>query len=247
MGRLSLTFLVALLIIFCAVACERQESKKADSSSADQKSGLVLPVSQQQAMKKMDGMTFVPRIARLRLTPQQPRKGDELSVYAEAESGKEGAVAFRYAWKLNDEMTREVEGPIFRGPFKKGDRVEVEVIPVAGAVKGVSLRQFALIGNTPPVAKANLVNANTTLTGYTAYIQAEDPDGDQLSYSLLKGPDGMKIDSDTGRISLDLQGLTSGTYDVAVSVKDSDGAEAVVSIPFTVEVGKRNSETQSGQ
>ncbi|MBI5076063.1 MAG: hypothetical protein HZB62_12970 [Nitrospirae bacterium] len=247
MGRLALTLFGAFLLAFCAIACERQDARRAVSSSAQQEPGPVSPIEQPPLMNKIDSATSVPRIARLRLTPQQPRKGDELSVSAEAEPGKEGTVTFRYVWKLNDEVMSDVEGPVFRGPFKKGDTVEVEVIPAAGDVRGVSLRQLVVIGNTPPLAKANLANANTSLTGYTAFIQAEDPDGDRLSYTLLKGPGGMKIDSDTGMVSLALQGLTSGTYDVAVSIKDADGAEAVVSIPFTVEVGKKNSEAQSSR
>jgi hypothetical protein len=207
----------------------------------------MLPAEQPPSLRDMDSLPSVPKIARLRLTPPQPRKGDVLSVIAEAEPGKEAAVTFRYVWKLNNEIVQDVAGPVFAGTCKKGDKVEVEVVPVAAGVDGVSLRQFALIANTPPIAKPNLVNTNTSLTRYTAFIQSEDPDGDRLSYTLLKGPGSMKIDSETGMISLDLQGLISGTYDVQVSIKDIDGAEAVISIPFTIGVAKRSSETQPGK
>ena len=246
MGRLALTLIGTLIIAFGSVACERQDPKKADSSSVQLESAPILP-PEQPVVEIMDRLATAPKIARLRLTPQQPRKGDVLTVSAEAESGKDDTATFRYLWKLNDELMREVDGPLFTGPFKKGDRVEVEVVPVAGGVNGVSLRQYTVIGNTPPIAKAKLVNAITSLTGYTAFVQAEDPDGDRLNFILLKGPGSMKIDSETGMISLDLQGVISGTYDVSVSIKDIDGAEAIISIPFTVEVAKSNTENQSRQ
>lgn len=58
---------------------------------------------------------------------------------------------------------------------------------------------------------------------YTYQVEAVDPDGDDLSYSLVDGPDGMFIDPATGLLGWSPSSLDSGIQEVSVRVDDGRG------------------------
>jgi len=89
--------------------------------------------------------------------------------------------------------------------------------------------------NHPPAITSTAVTSAVQLVDYSYQVVATDPDeGDQLSYSLTRAPEGMKIDSSTGLITW-IPGTTQlGDFDVEVSVTDLDGAQATQ--PYVVTV-----------
>ncbi|BAY62588.1 YD repeat protein [Calothrix brevissima NIES-22] len=58
---------------------------------------------------------------------------------------------------------------------------------------------------------------------YTYAAQAKDVNNDTLTYSLLLSPEGMEIDSATGKITWDTDTVENGNYTVSVQVADSRG------------------------
>ncbi|MCP4829347.1 MAG: tandem-95 repeat protein, partial [Proteobacteria bacterium] len=57
--------------------------------------------------------------------------------------------------------------------------------------------------------------------------EAVDPDGDQVSYTLLSGPDGMALDSATGLLRWQTTSADAGTYSIAIEATDTQGVTSV--------------------
>jgi len=87
---------------------------------------------------------------------------------------------------------------------------------------GLFLVAFLFTGcalfNSAPVIESNAVTTATEGVLYTYVVEATDPEGDTLTYSLTDGPTGMTINSSTGVISW--TPASAGSYDVTVEVAD---------------------------
>ena len=92
--------------------------------------------------------------------------------------------------------------------------------------------------NRPPVIQSG--PPTTVLEGlpYRYDIDATDPDGDVLIYSLQNSPSGMTIDPQTGLIRWETGYGDSGSYDVGIAVSDSRGGTD--SQDYTLQVLDRN-------
>lgn len=85
------------------------------------------------------------------------------------------------------------------------------------------------ITSTPPSDR------NINLTESWSYdVNATDPDGDRITYSLVSNPGFLSINSSTGVITANTAGRTVGTFTVTVRAKDSWGASAQQSFTLTV-------------
>jgi RHS repeat-associated protein len=114
--------------------------------------------------------------------------------------------------------------------------------------KGGSAQQTFVIdvqqqaGNHPPaIISAPVTSALAYQTGvdvpYTYLVQAIDPDGDRLTYSLTTAPSGMTIDAQSGQITWNfVQSL--GPQNVKVEVADGRGGEDTQSYVLTVVDGQ---------
>jgi len=97
--------------------------------------------------------------------------------------------------------------------------VLVVVMLIAGLLTGCWLFNQAPIITSDPILN---VIWNTE---YVYDVEADDPDGDVLTYSLAVSPSGMTIDPDTGVIEW-IPTVESGLYQVVVEV--SDGRETAI-------------------
>ncbi|MCU0914344.1 MAG: CAP domain-containing protein [Planctomycetes bacterium] len=84
----------------------------------------------------------------------------------------------------------------------------------------------ACLGNRPPQIVSNPPVWAGPGRDYLYTIQAVDPDGDRLTYALLRGPAGMVVDADRGRLSWAATG-SSGGGPVIVQARDEWGAADV--------------------
>jgi len=87
--------------------------------------------------------------------------------------------------------------------------------------------------NSAPVIESNAVTTATEGALYIYGVEATDPEGDTLTYSLTDGPTGMTISSTTGVISW--TPASAGSYDVTVEVADQYRS---TSQSFTITVGE---------
>src|SRR5262249_3809625 len=64
---------------------------------------------------------------------------------------------------------------------------------------------------------------------------AADPDGDPLTFAIVAGPDGLKIDAQTGAMSWSPTAQQVGPHDVSVTVDDGKGGKATQSYTILVQ------------
>ena len=68
-------------------------------------------------------------------------------------------------------------------------------------------------------------------------MHVTDADGDALTYTLQKGPEGMTIDPATGVITWNIGPDVSGDHEIEVLINDDHGAEILV--PFTTKISNK--------
>ena len=88
-----------------------------------------------------------------------------------------------------------------------------------------------IIDNYTPVITSDPITTATVGEEYTYDVDATDPNGDTLTYSLIRNPSGMGINENTGLITWGYP--TVGNFGVTVEV--SDGLLSVTQ-PFTIVV-----------
>jgi len=87
--------------------------------------------------------------------------------------------------------------------------------------------------NSSPVIESDPVTTAKEGAAYTYDVEATDPNGDTLTYSLTTSPTGMTINSNTGVISWTPTEAQIGAIEVVVEV--SDGSKSATQ-PFTIGV-----------
>jgi hypothetical protein len=90
--------------------------------------------------------------------------------------------------------------------------------------------------NTPPTITDIDDQDNTVGDHVTLQVDADDPDGDDLTYAAGGLPPGIDIDPATGEITgtIDLGAEVDSPYTVDITVTDPDGATATTSFQWTV-------------
>ena len=88
------------------------------------------------------------------------------------------------------------------------------------------------VPNQPPTITSTPVTTGTIGIAYGYTVEATDPDGGTLSYSLPQAPAGMVIDAVSGVI--DWLPNAAGDFDVTVEVQDGQGGNALQSYTITV-------------
>jgi hypothetical protein len=85
----------------------------------------------------------------------------------------------------------------------------------------------ACLGNRPPQIVSSPPGQASPGQTYIYNVQAVDPDGDKLTYELLRGPAGMVIDAGTGRILWTQTADSRSGSAVVIQVRDESGAADV--------------------
>lgn len=85
--------------------------------------------------------------------------------------------------------------------------------------------------NQAPVFTSNPILVSYDLEPYSYQVAANDADNDTLSYSLLEAPEGMTIDSSSGKISW-LAAL--GQYAISAQVEDGSGGSSEQNFTLTI-------------
>ncbi len=176
-----------------------------------------------------------PRVGGIKFIPELPQTGDELKVTMRLYSG---GVRASIKWFLNDNELQESEIDRFtpsaqlNHPIRSGDKIKVEAIPFDEmGDKGKSVSRAVVCQNAPPHLKL----ARQDLQGetYVASVEAEDPEGGGVSFTLREAPEGMTID-DNGNIRWTMPKNTTGSFKIKIAAKDEEGGEAILSYTFTV-------------
>jgi hypothetical protein len=180
-------------------------------------------------------MNTPPELARVELLPATVKPEDPLRIVAEGKDLDDDEVSFVYEWTRNGEPAGT--GSVIEGLLKSGDKVVVKITPFDGEDYGFAFYLKREIGNAPPViADKTEFTFNGTDCSYR--IEASDPDGDLLRYSLENAPAGMTIDPATGRIQWAVPPDFKGVVEVTAVVDDGRGGTARCAQKITINEAK---------
>jgi len=169
-----------------------------------------------------------PRVQAVVFADPHVRAGVDLAVTPEGFDADGDPVEYRYTWSVNGEVLADLDAPILPGGrLHKGDRVGLQVLPDDGTEQGnpVQGEEFVVPDSPPRFVSEPPREFNAALYLYQA--RAVDPDGDPLTYALESGPDGMQIDSSTGRLEWKVGKDQAGEHAIRISVRDDEGMRAV--------------------
>src|SRR3972149_2459894 len=155
-----------------------------------------------------------PSLVSVQIKPGDLRAGMDLSADVEGYDADGDPLRYDFLWSVN--------GLSF---FNEALREPLEVDAVAA-------------GNSPPYF------VSSPPAGFSKHfiyeVMASDPDGDEITYAVMKGPKGMEMKG--SRIEWEPVG-DEGQADVAVSADDGRGGSALQS--FRLTIGKEKGDGQS--
>jgi VCBS repeat-containing protein len=140
----------------------------------------------------------------------------------------------------NGSVTINTDGTLGYAPNKNFSGTDTFNYTVSDGQGGTATATVSVVVepvNDAPVITSRPVETARVWTPYTYDVKAKDADPrDQLTYSLTKSPEGMTINSDTGRIEWRPTSAQAGSYDVVVRVADDYKIRASDTQSFTITV-----------
>jgi len=176
-----------------------------------------------------------PIVRSVQLTPLPVHAGQRLQAKPEALDFDHDAIHYIFRWLRNGAEVQEGEADVLETKgFVPRDLIVAEVIPVDPFSKGKAYRSDAIaIDNSPPTI-ISTPSSPTTLERYEYAVQAIDPDGDRLSFSLRAEPPGMTIDHVSGLLIWRITPGTSGMHHAQIIVEDGQGGTTTQEINLTL-------------
>jgi hypothetical protein len=170
-----------------------------------------------------------PRVLSVSFKPEQPRSGQPIEAAVQGLDYDEDSLEYAFRWYKNEqEIEGETSSVLEPEHFKKGDRIQVEVKAFDGENEGDSFSASPLIVlNTPPIITSKPPFSMGDNGEYQYTIQAEDPDGDNVFFEMVKGPEGMAMDSQRGSLSWKPSPNEIGTHSIEIAAVDPDGAKGI--------------------
>jgi translation initiation factor IF-1 len=172
-----------------------------------------------------------PELKKVKLLPDNIHPGDTLSVEVEGYDPDGDEITYEYEWKINGEPAGN--NSTIEGRVKRGDKITLTITPSDGEEKGRAVFIQREIGNMPPKISDNK-KFNFDGKIFTFQVNATDPDGDALTYSLKSSPKGMTINSSSGLIRWDVPSDFKGRASFTVSVSDGHGGETLQSFNLNI-------------
>lgn len=201
--------------------------------------GAVITVHVENAGKSYSASVTIgnlpPVVRQVSLKQPAIYRGVDIELVASGEDIDGDAVTFQYQWFRNGSQLDAIAGPKLPGDhFSRGDRISFQVIPFDGVEVGAPYEGVAItIPNAPPlfVSTPPLQFLSET---YSYQAQAQDPDGDEVTFTLENPPPGMMIDSKSGKINWPLATLSAGVYRINIVADDAQGQKGYQEYSLTM-------------
>ena len=118
-------------------------------------------------------------------------------------------------------------------PSQAGPNAVTVVTTNTGGASASQSFAIVVLVNQPPVINSTAPATITAGLTYRYDVQARDPNGDPLTYTLVAGPSGMSIDS-MGRVTWPAGIADVGTHHVSIAVADNRGGSTPQSFDVNV-------------
>jgi hypothetical protein len=173
------------------------------------------------------GGNYPPVIRSLAVQPIPLVLSGRLSVMVQAQDQDRDPIHFRYRWFANGKLVAEraVES-VESGLFKRGDQVEVEVVPSDGKAEGAAFKSALLIvENTPPIVSNVAIKPDeeSFARRVVAKTDVTDPDGDPVTM-VYRWKQNNTLVKEGDAAELDITGFSAKDM-VQVEVVASDGMQ----------------------
>ncbi|MBI2411964.1 MAG: hypothetical protein HYV24_01970 [Deltaproteobacteria bacterium] len=184
--------------------------------------GVVVTSGGREASAESILLNSPPVIRSIDMSPKPFNKSTGVKAVADGRDPDNDAIEYEYEWYVNNERVYEESGAALDGRyFKRGDAVSVLV--VSSDREGSS--EFRTDAGAAMNAQPRFVSVPPDdFSGLFIYTpKASDHDGDEVKFSVVKGPEGMKMEG--GRLEWDTKGR-KGAFGVVLSADDGNGGEA---------------------
>jgi hypothetical protein len=171
-----------------------------------------------------------PTVDKAKLQLEYVNNKDIVRVVAGGTDKDGDEVTLGYEWFRNGEPAGEGDTI---SEFRRGDKLSVKIIPFDDKDYGSPKTLSMEINNCPPKIneyKEIKFDGNT----YIGKIEASDPDGDPLTYSIKSAPPDMTVDPSTGLVKWNVPPDFKGKASFTASVADGHGGEATQDLSFGI-------------
>lgn len=165
-----------------------------------------------------------------------PDNGKQFVAVVDATDPDNDVITFDYEWRVDGEEIPGATGETLEWGenMKKGSTVSVAAIPFDGKDQGVWKGEGSFtIPNSPPIITSE-PSPRVENGKLTYLLEAEDPDGDPIEYTLRSAPKGMTIEPATGLISWEFGQEDLGEHKVEIIVTDSEGAKTSQTLSLNI-------------
>jgi len=185
------------------------------------------------ATEKVIAVNSLPAVTKVGIEPRAPTAGSTVRAVVEAQDPDGDPLTFQYKWYVDNVQVPGATGTLSLRGVRKGSRVHVAVTPNDGFADGAwKYSPLYETVNAPPVVTSQAPTTIPPSRVLTHNIVAEDPDGDPLKYTLVKGTESMTLEGSmlTWKVSEEELGRTA---EVVIRISDNNGGETVLTMNLT--------------
>jgi hypothetical protein len=197
---------------------------------------VIVTVDGQSAASSVVIGNTPPVISSVTLTPDIIHRGIDITAVPMASDLDEDSMQFNYQWSINDEEIPVYSAVLPGDRFKRGDRVSVRVTPSDNDSAGTPVISKAIVVPNAPPRIVSVPPADFRAEIYSYQCRAEDPDSEELIFSITSGPQGMIIDPRTGMVSLKINKEHAGTHQVEITAQDQQGLKDTQKYTLTLSI-----------
>lgn len=180
--------------------------------------------------REVVAVNALPSVSDVRIEPQAPITGGTVRAIVQAQDPDGDPLTFKYQWYVDNLAVPGGGDSLILKGVKKGSLVHVAVTPNDGFGDGAwKYSPRYLVVNAPPVVKNQPPRTVPPSRVLVHTIDAEDPDGDPLTYALVKGPEGMTLSGATLTWKVSDRDLERPA-EIVIRISDNDGASTTLTM-----------------
>jgi hypothetical protein len=177
-----------------------------------------------------------PSIIQVDLMPsREVTAGTDVTASPKGMDPEGSSIDYRFQWSVNDSAVPVHTATLPASFFKRGDKISLEVVASDGDAESKPLfsAPIEVVNAAPKIVSQPGAIGSDGVFRYA--VTAEDPDGDRVfRYRLAKGPVGMTVGFDDGKVVWDPPATATGSHEVEIEVADNQGARSLQR--FTLDV-----------